>query len=131
MALLLRWYSPHKNLDMVRSKGKHSGYDLVDPDTGWTCEVKADWVSCQTGNYAVEYRFGGNPSGIAVTTADAWVFWDGLVLCITTMDQLMDAIRERSFTKHWVGPGDKKRKWCMMVEKGVMQRHGYCIRPLR
>jgi hypothetical protein len=37
-------------------------------------EVKTDFMTKNTGNIAVEFESRGNPSGIAVTKADHWVF---------------------------------------------------------
>ena len=41
-------------------------------------EVKSDYVVQQSGNVAIEYRYRGQPSGIAATKAEYWwIFFSG------------------------------------------------------
>ena len=49
-------------------------YDVASFAGDYFVEVKMDTASVSTGNVAVEYTYKGQPSGIAATTADYFVF---------------------------------------------------------
>lgn len=75
-------------LNYLLSKGRHKGvkkmignfkaYDLIAND-GTTYEVKFDRYARdkKSPNLAIEYECSDKPSGIATTTADYWVQYDG------------------------------------------------------
>jgi hypothetical protein len=48
-------------------------YDFKNLETQLTYEVKADRMTCKTGNIFVEFECSGKPSGIMATKADFWI----------------------------------------------------------
>jgi len=50
-------------------------YDYDVKINGTSYEVKADRRAATTGNLCIEYRCGGNPSGINKTKADAYAYY--------------------------------------------------------
>jgi hypothetical protein len=61
--------------EAVRIDGYCRGYDIIAGDI--QIEVKCDRLSKKTGNFAVEFSYNGQPSGIITTEADYWamVVW--------------------------------------------------------
>jgi len=57
-------------------EGKFKDYDLIMPNRHITVEIKKDVMAKDTGNYAIEFRCNGNPSGISATKALYWVIVD-------------------------------------------------------
>lgn len=106
----LRVLTHHKNASVVPA-GTFSDYDIIDPCTGRTMEVKADWRAADTDHFLVEFEMGGVPSGIARTTADDWVFFDGTAYVLISLAGLVDVIRERGQDSRTIrGRGDTKTK---------------------
>ena len=68
--LMVRLGIPANDIEHSSSKG----YDLKIISKGWTFEVKNDLMAHQTGNVAIEYESRGNPTALAATTADFWVY---------------------------------------------------------
>ncbi len=58
--------------DIESSSSK--GFDIKIISQNLTFEVKNDLMAEKTGNIAIEYECRGKPSGLAVTTADYWVY---------------------------------------------------------
>ena len=48
-------------------------FDFVNLNTGISYEVKADKMTCKTGNIFIEFSCNGVKSGIAGTEADYWI----------------------------------------------------------
>ena len=49
-------------------------WDLFIPEKDIGVEVKSDRMSTVTGNVAIEYSYGGEPSGIEATQAKWWAY---------------------------------------------------------
>jgi hypothetical protein len=75
-----------------KALGNFKPYDLLG-DRTTTYEVKFDRKAKSTGNLAFEYRFNGEPSGLATTTADFWVQYDGTNFYIFETHKLKDWLR--------------------------------------
>ena len=54
-------------------RGNFKQYDVCSLSGDIALEVKLDTKSMTTGNFAIEYSYRGEPSGIAATTADYFV----------------------------------------------------------
>lgn len=61
----------------VKIPNKFSDYDIFIPETNKKIEVKYDRQCNKTGNIFIEIEILGKPSGLSVTKADYWVFFDG------------------------------------------------------
>lgn len=125
-ALLLRLYTHHKQATVVPA-GEHIPYDVWDPGTGRKMEVKGDWRSRDTGHYIVEHHFGESPSGVSVTTADDWIFWDGASMSMISVDALVLVIRDVGQERSFRGPGDYTLKRAYRVPVVVVRKEGVCI----
>ena len=74
----------NKKFDIQLKQGEKLEKQLAQFFTGSNIEVKSErhiWE--QTGNLFIEYQYKGEPSGIAVTTADYWA------LCLVRDEQLL------------------------------------------
>ena len=66
------------NCDNVKHiEGNFKYYDFIAFKNGeeLRCEVKSDRLASNTGNLCIEFECWGNPSGIATTKADVWVYF--------------------------------------------------------
>ena len=68
-------------------------YDIIGKKIG-KVEVKEDYLALSTGNYAIEYQnFKGEPSGLALTTADYFVLVDYDKVCFMATSVLKDIVK--------------------------------------
>ena len=58
--------------DLNLSEGKQSESEVAQLLKDTTVEVKRDFKTSETGNFAVEYMCGGKPSGISTSEAEWW-----------------------------------------------------------
>lgn len=104
-------------------------YDLIIPEIGKTVEVKQDFKAKYTDNIVVEIEFGGEPSGLSVTTADYWVITDGYWVYWIELEKLKKCVHDYSYTlTGWIGPGDTKYKRAYLVKR--YDFIGYCLNPV-
>lgn len=129
-ALLLRLLTHHKQATAV-PVGLYSDYDIVDERTGRTFEVKADWHSAKTDQFVVEHHFGDKPSGVAVSTADDWIFWDGRELVLISVDALIDVVREHGVRNEFRfrGPGDPVKKTVYGIGRPLIRERAIVVAP--
>lgn len=97
-------YVPEFDIDReVGLRGELHTLSIRDKLARGSVEVKTDERALTTGNVFVEYRCkrrdGWQPSGIAVTTADAWAFVIGDVLIAVPTDRLK-ALARVAFKRH-------------------------------
>ena len=69
----LAWLHEQGHVGATRSEGNFKEFDIHCPHCDKTWEVKRDYKSAETGNFAIEIDCFGKPSGIKATTADYWV----------------------------------------------------------
>lgn len=67
-----------KYASAVKIPNKFSDYDIYVPEISKSIEVKYDRQCNETGNLFIEIEIFGKRSGLAITKADYWVFYDGL-----------------------------------------------------
>lgn len=122
VAFLLRTLTHHKAAEAV-PPGLFSGYDIRDPVTGRTVEVKADWRAQTTDQFAVEHHFGDEPSGVSTTAADDWAFWDGAECILISVTDLVGVIREHGVHNEFSfrGPGDPVRKVVYGIKRWMIR----------
>jgi len=91
--------------------GKHSEYDIWIPEIKRSIEVKYDFKSLETGNYVIEVEMYGKDSGLFITKADHWVFFDSEVFVWTTPQDIMKLLLKKKITPAtFTGKGDVKPK---------------------
>ena len=119
-------------LDSIRKKypcalkieGKFKGYDIWIPEVGISIEVKCDQKSQDTGNLVVEVFMFGKPSGLMSTTADLWVFYDGIDFIYIPTERLKEMIiLEGLRLVSFVGKGDREIKKAYLVKKEMVKQY--------
>lgn len=119
-------------LDSIRKKypcalkieGKFKGYDIWIPEVSKSIEVKCDQKSQHTGNLVVEVFMFGKPSGLMSTTADMWVFYDGIEFIYILTDKLKEMIIIEGLKLFsFVGKGDTEMKKAYLVKKEMVKRY--------
>ena len=119
-------------LDIIRVKypsasliHKYKGYDIWIPELHKSVEVKSDLKSNFTGNIVVEIEMFGKPSGLMVTKADYWVFYDGnKFISIKPMDIVNCIFINKLTYKEFIGNGDIASKKAFLVPKDILFTYG-------
>jgi len=119
-------------LDIIRVKypsasliHKYKGYDIWIPELHKSVEVKSDLKSNFTGNIVVEIEMFGKPSGLMVTKADYWVFYDGnKFISIKPMDIVNCIFINKLTYKEFIGNGDTASKKAFLVPKEILFTYG-------
>jgi len=102
----------------VKIPNKFSEYDIFIPETDKKIEVKFDKKSCETGNIVIEIEMFGKPSGLMVTKADLWVFYDGIqFVCIAPKEIIRFIFLSKLVHTEFVGNGDNQKKKAFLVPK--------------
>ena len=105
-----------------RKTGYFKPRDIKVPEIDSTVEVKRDFKSQETGNLVIETFMNGNPSGLASTEADWWVFHpeeDQLIWI--KPDLIKDMILKHGFKQvEFIGSGDEKPKKAYLVPKIIV-----------
>lgn len=100
--------------------GNFSNYDLI-ASTGYTIEVKFDYLSKKTDNVGIEYLYHKKPSGISKTTAMDWIhiyfFNDELVYTRVKSTELKAYIKNNWKYLHKVSAGDSKASKLVLIKK--------------
>ena len=102
-----------------RKEGYFKYWDIKVPEIDTTVEVKRDFKCQETGNLVIETFMNGNPSGLAATKADWWVFHpeDDQLIWIKP-DLIKDMILTRGFKQvEFIGSGDEISKRAYLVPK--------------
>lgn len=118
-AQVVRWTTHHKAMDLAPPKSK--GWDLLDPETGWTIEVKMDARSRNTRRFLLELEMYGKPSGLMACQAREWVWWDGEALLFFRLEDAK-ALLELAGRELWLAaPGDRgAKKRCRFVDRDAV-----------
>lgn len=102
--------------------GYFPGYDLA---AAIKIEVKTDKKAAETGNVFVELGDNGQPSGLRVTHADAWVFVLGNEIVLIRTATLR-ALAERHPVRHYV-LADGKRKSGVLIAVDVLHWYAHTL----
>lgn len=81
-------------------KDNIKAWDIVVPEINKTFEVKRDFLVHKTGNYFIETKSGGTPSGLTTTKAWAWILvcdYDGILIPTEWLRELVRDIPEYSY----------------------------------
>jgi len=100
--------------------GNFSSYDLIS-DSGYTVEVKFDYLSRRTPNVGIEYLYKGYPSGISKTKALDWIHIyflnDKLVYSRIRSTELKAYIKSNQEYLTRVPAGDNKASKLILINK--------------
>jgi len=103
----------------------YKGYDIWIPETHKSIEVKYDPMSNVTGNLVVEIEMFNKPSGLMITTADKWIFYDDKIfLMIKPMDIVNCIFLNKLIHTQFVGKGDTEPKKAFLVSKQLLVSFG-------
>lgn len=105
--------------------GNFKYYDLWIPEIKKTIEVKVDIKSNETGNLVVEIEHYGKPTGLSITKATYWVFYDGDWIWIET-DSLRHIVKDHPVCK-FVGRGDTVQKKAYLIPKDLIIEHAFLV----
>jgi hypothetical protein len=120
--LVLKWIRTKYPL-AYKVEGKFSGYDIWIPDFGGI-EVKYDEKVLETKNIVVEFEFGGNPSALAVTTAELWITVTPKTLAIYYPERLAHCISENHLRScEFTARGDRKPKRAYLIKEEMMEEY--------
>jgi hypothetical protein len=105
-------------------EGYFKDYDLYVPEVQKSIEVKYDEKSNETGNILVEVEFNDNPSALATTKADYWVWWDGFDYAWFTPAEIRRCIQETNQQlRRFIGKGDTKYKRAYLIPKDILYNY--------
>jgi hypothetical protein len=100
--------------------GNFSNYDLIS-STGYTIEVKFDYISKNTANVGIEYEYNKKPSGIAKTKALDWLhiyfYKDNLVYTRVHSTELKAYIHNNWKCLKKVNAGDNDASKLVLINK--------------
>lgn len=101
------------------------GYDIWIPEIDKAVEVKFDPMSQRTGNIVVEIEMYGKDSGLMVTQADYWVFYDGQMFVIMPVKHIFKCIfLSKLQYVEFIGEGDSQIKKAFLVDKNTLFKYG-------
>ena len=107
---------------------KFKGYDIWIPEISKSIEVKSDLKSNYTNNIVVEIEMFGKPSGLMITTADYWVFYDGKkYVLIEPMEIIKCIFLNKLNYVEFIGNGDTASKKAFLVKKDILFNYGKII----
>ena len=101
------------------------GYDIWIPEIDKAVEVKSDQKSQHTGNIVIEIEMYGKDSGLMVTQADYWVFYDGEMFVIMPVKHIFKCILHSKLQYvEFTGKGDTHPKKAFLVDKNTLFKYG-------
>lgn len=80
-------------------------------------EVKEDFKWNETGNVAIEYYYRGQPSGIATTTSEYYIYKLGSCFYYARVSELRARLEKDSFTRREGGDGCLSGLYLMSLER--------------
>jgi hypothetical protein len=99
----------------------YKGYDIWIPETHRSVEVKYDKKSLETGRWLIEVEMNNKPSGLSTSTADLWVFFNGVDwLVIDRTDLIMHLLTSDYKLETILGSGDKVTKKARFIHNSTM-----------
>lgn len=103
----------------------HKGYDIWIPELHKSVEVKSDQKSQYTGNMVIEVWMYGKQSGLLSSTADWWVFYDGLVYVAMDRMKIFECILlNKLIHTEFIGKGDTQSKKAFLIKKDLLFSYG-------
>jgi len=104
-------------------EGYHKEWDLFVPEKNIGIEVKSDRMSKRTGNVAIEYSYGGEPSGIEATKAKWWVYITEDKLYWIKAKRIKQCIKENKLKPIEFPPikGDYKGKFLYLIKETLFK----------
>ncbi len=101
------------------------GYDIWIPEIHKSVEVKSDQKSQYTGNIVIEIEMFGKDSGLMITQADYWVFYDGQMFVIMPVKHIFKCIfLSKLQYVEFIGEGDSQIKKAFLVDKNTLFKYG-------
>ena len=105
----------------TKIEGYCPNYDIWIPEISKSVEVKSDEKSIETGNIVIEIEMYGKPSGLLCSTADYWVFFDGIKFLWTTPIKIFQCILLNKLNYvTFIGNGDLQRKKAILIKKELL-----------
>jgi len=106
-------------------EGYHKEWDLFVPEKDIGIEVKSDRMSKKTGNVAIEYSYGGEPSGIEATKAEWWVYITEDTLYWIKAKRIKQCIKENKLEPIKFPPieGDFKKKSLYLIKETLFKKY--------
>lgn len=99
-------------------RGKVKETDIVVPELGdLLIEIKRDFKSDETGNFAIEYWSWNKPSGIATTLSELWVMTDKRNFYIFSVSRLKEFMRNNWKYLTKTNAGDSMASKIILVKK--------------
>ena len=106
--------------------GKFSDYDISLPTINKTIEVKRDFKSTETNNFAIEFKCYDKLSGISTTKSDVFVIIDDLSYYFFNTNKLKDFLRNNWSLFKKVKGGDYNASEMILVKKNVLIKNVKC-----
>jgi hypothetical protein len=104
-------------------EGYHKEWDIFIPEKDIGVEVKSDRMSKTTGNVAIEYSYGGEPSGIEATKAEWWVYITEDTLYWIKTKKIKECIKENELKPIEFAPikGDYRGKFLYLIKETLFK----------
>ena len=112
--------------DIYKKKGYFKEYDFVLPNLNITIELKRDFKSDNTGNFAFEYECFKKKSGLAYTTADYFVVVDKDNFYFFEVNDLKTFLRDNWNYIRKVEGGDSNASKMALVRKNDIVGRKFC-----
>ena len=98
-------------------------WDIFIPEKDIGVEVKSDRMSTVTGNVAIEYSYGGEPSGIEATKAKWWVYITEDTLYWIKAKRIKQCIKENKLEPIEFPPikGDYRGKFLYLIKETLFK----------
>jgi len=107
-------------------EGNYKYADIKIPEIKKMVEVKRDLKSDETQNFAFEFEFKGEASGLTSTKADLWVMADSQKFYIFSTERLKDFFRENWEHVKKVKGGDSGDAKMILVRKFQISNQSFC-----
>lgn len=125
---LLKKINRHRIIEFTT--GKDSSHDVRGCDMQgslWTTyEVKHQRKHKKTGNFAIEFSYKGNPSGLSVTQADYWVESTEDAWYIFKAQELRDWLGMNKDHLKVVEGGDDNQSKLILIKSPLLTNRGFC-----
>ena len=106
-------------------EGYFKDWDIFIPELKFGIEVKYDIESIQTGNYLIETKDNGKPSGLTTSKAKYWVIYDGDSYLWLLTENIKKCIADNNLKKITYSPKeDKKTKEGYLIKKEILKTYG-------
>lgn len=113
--------------DTCKKEGNFKEYDFNLPNLGFTIELKGDYKSDDTGNFAFEYECFGKKSGLAFTTAKYFVMTDARKFYLFNTADLKSFLRDNWVCVRTVIGGDNNASKMALIRKEHITGRRFCF----